>query len=554
MNTRFAIGLIVAAVAIACTGCGKEPQEPPALPEPEPAQQPAPAPAPEPAEPTGAAAGFISVKNGAFVDPEGRQILLHGLSVISKDKSAGYVSGHGPAEFAAMREWGMNCIRLGIIWDGLEPEPGLFDDAYLEKIDQRIEWAREQGLYVFLDMHQDLFSVKYSDGAPEWATLDEGLPHDTSGSVWSDAYFNSSAVQKAFDNFWANASCADGVGVQDHFARAWRHVAERYASNTTVIGYDLFNEPNIGGQNTDGQLLMIAAGAAALAAKDGPDAPGVEELALEWLDPEGRSRLMKRLEDMDIYVPVVDAPQALFQEFERTKVTPMFERVTHAIREVDANHIVFLETGMAANMGVYSGIEPVMGPDGIRDPYQAYAPHGYDVVVDTPDVANANSDRIRLIFQRHGETGRRLNMPVLVGEWGAYGHARGVLPTAWVVVGEFEKLLFSDTYWLYSTDLAEADCFPALCRAIPVRIGGTLLAYRNNPETGAFTCSWKEDPAVTAPTRIYLPGRVFSGPDAVRLTPEGAPFEVEPAADGSASACLVIPPTGEPVERSLSIR
>lgn len=84
------------------------------------------------------ATGFISVRDGRFIDAQGRQVLLHGLCVISKNKAENYQSWHGPADFAALRDWGMNCMRLGILWDGLEPKPGVFDEAYLKAVDQRI--------------------------------------------------------------------------------------------------------------------------------------------------------------------------------------------------------------------------------------------------------------------------------------------------------------------------------------------------------------------------------------------------------------------------------
>jgi endoglycosylceramidase len=95
-------------------------------------------------------------------------------------------------------------VRLGIIWDGLEPQPGRIDEDYLERIGKLVGYAKAEGLYVLLDMHQDLYSVKFSDGAPAWATLDEGKPH-TAGAVWSDAYYASAAVQTALDHFWENA-------------------------------------------------------------------------------------------------------------------------------------------------------------------------------------------------------------------------------------------------------------------------------------------------------------------------------------------------------------
>lgn len=56
---------------------------------------------------------------------------------------------------------------------------------------------------LILDMHQDLYSRKFDNGAPLWATLDDGAEHVT-GTIWSDAYLMSPAVQRAFDNFWQN--------------------------------------------------------------------------------------------------------------------------------------------------------------------------------------------------------------------------------------------------------------------------------------------------------------------------------------------------------------
>ncbi len=514
---------LVIVVLAACLGCGKGPETAPAQAPSTPPSATTPAgDLPSPATDVAAAQKFVTVKDGAFLDPAGRQILLHGMAVISKNPKENYQSWHGPEEFAQMRRWGMNCIRLGIIWDGLEPEPGKYDEEYLKKVDQRIAWARQNGIYVFLDMHQDLFSVKYSDGAPAWATLDEGLPHAT-GAVWSDSYQLSAAVKKSFDNFWANKPGPDGVGIQDRFALAWQHVAKRYANDSTVIGYDLFNEPNEGSGIPDLQMLMLSAFAGAMAAKDGAT-PDLTKTGAMWLDPKGRSELMTRLKDIDIYTKVVDAPQEAVQAFERAHVVPMYQRVANAIREVDKNHILFLETLMACNMGVRTGIEPLVGPDGQRDPLQAYAPHGYDIVVDTPDLANASNDRVRLIFERHAESGKRLGMPVLIGEWGAYGGAGPeIVPTAEFTAREFERHLFSDTYWDYGHDIKDAAYLPALHRAIPAAVSGALVSYAKDPETGAFVFVWTEDSRISASTRIFMPERESIGAWEISGGPTTAP-------------------------------
>lgn len=51
---------------------------------------------------------------------------------------------------------GFNLIRLGIFWDGAEPEPGKIDYGYLEKLREIVGLAEKHGIYVILDMHQDL--------------------------------------------------------------------------------------------------------------------------------------------------------------------------------------------------------------------------------------------------------------------------------------------------------------------------------------------------------------------------------------------------------------
>ncbi len=111
----------------------------------------------------------ITVKGDQFVDNYGRQVILNGINVGSKNKEDGYIFQSGPELYTNLKKWGVNCIRFLIIWDGLEPEPGVYNEAYLKEIDKRIKWAEENDIFVVLDMHQDLFSVKYSDGAPEWA-------------------------------------------------------------------------------------------------------------------------------------------------------------------------------------------------------------------------------------------------------------------------------------------------------------------------------------------------------------------------------------------------
>ncbi len=110
---------------------------------------------------------------------------------------------------------------------------------------------------------------------------------------------------------------------------------------------------------------------------------------------EGRFQILQKLYDKEIYSSIIDVTYPIYSQFERTKLMSMYQRVANAIREVDKNHILFLETTMGSNMGVYTSIEPVLGVDGKRDPLQAYAPHGYDLVTDTKFVASPCSERMK---------------------------------------------------------------------------------------------------------------------------------------------------------------
>lgn len=420
-------------------------------------------PAPPSATHAPRALGWVTVSGTHFLDASGKPLLLHGLNVANKSPQDGYVGDLTPRDFAAIRSWGMNCIRLAIFWDGLEPQPGRLDKAYLDRIAQRVAWAKAQGLYVLLDMHQDLYSVKFSDGAPAWATLDEGKPFTRTG-VWSDAYYSSEAVQAALDHFWENSAAPDGMGLQDHYARVWKFVAERFHDEPAVIGYDLMNEPFPG---KDAQRVLQATLqrlAEMLAASMGTKAPKPEELFAMEATPQGRRQIAEWLKDMTLFTGMLEPATPIMQDFERGRLIPMYARARKAIREVDSRHILFLEPATSANMGIPSALTPLTDEFGKRDPAQAYAPHGYDLVTDTDSIDLNSNDRVALIFQRHGEFTRKLMMPMLVGEWGAYYGNPAAAGAAQFVERQFDLLGCGDLYWDYTRELAKSTVLPSLAR------------------------------------------------------------------------------------------
>jgi endoglycosylceramidase len=399
-----------------------------------------------------------------FIGPDGKTIILQGINLVEKNPAVNYIHPDTAGLFDKFTEWGFNCIRLGIIWDGAEPEPGIYDEVYLDKIEAMVERAALRGIYVMLDMHQDLYGRQFSDGAPAWATLTDSLPHAT-GVIWSDSYLISPAVQRAFDNFWANKPASDGIGVQDHYALLWKHIAKRFSDNPAVIGYDIMNEP-FNGSAGSGILPAILTEYAKVLAETTGRVMTEEEVLETWSDEERRIEALKFLEDPSRYQRVIDAATELNAGFERTALQSMYQRVADAIRQVDTVHILFLEHAYFANTGLATAIEVVKRPDGTPDPLVAYAAHGYDLLTDTRYVDAQSTARVDLIFKRIHEASVRMNIPVLVGEWGAlHGNSEGLVEVAAHITGLFRQYGFSDTYWAWYPGIEEDPYFRVIRRS-----------------------------------------------------------------------------------------
>lgn len=502
---------------------------------------------PEKTDETGT--GYVTIKDQNFMDPDGRVLTLHGINVVNKDPKTNYLGHISKEEFAQFKKWGFNAIRLGIIWDGLEPEPGIYNETYLQGIDQMIAWAGENDLYVFLDMHQDLYSVEFSDGAPSWATITNDLPHET-GTVWSDSYLISPAVQTAFDNFWANSPAADSIGIQDHYINLWKHVADRYKENKTIIGYDIMNEPFMGSGANQVMPLLLESYAKILVEQTGQAPPSAEELLYMWSTE--KMKVLETLKEKEVYKKWIDGIYEVNAEFEAGTLTAFYQKARNAIRKVNKHHIIFTEHSYFTNMGVTGALGEIVDEQGMKDPLVAYAAHGYDLVVDTDALALGSNERVELIFERIAETGKRLNVPVLIGEWGAlHGTAPELIPTANFLMREFDKHGFSDTFWAYGKFLLDASFLDVLKKPYPVATAGALNGYKYDFDGGKFQASWTEESQLEAPTMIYVPDTKNLDQERIQISPEVDEIIIEQIEHSNAGH-LIIPASGNGVTRKVS--
>ena len=67
-----------------------------------------------------------------------------------KGKFAQDASDGSRNDWAQMRAAGLNFARLCISWSVLEEQPGVYNAAYLDRLEQLVAWASEQDIYVLL--------------------------------------------------------------------------------------------------------------------------------------------------------------------------------------------------------------------------------------------------------------------------------------------------------------------------------------------------------------------------------------------------------------------
>ena len=92
------------------------------------------------------AGGLVTVSGTRFLDGTGKPLLLHGINIINKNPAEGYTARIEQSDFAAIHRWGMNCVRLGILWDGLEPQPGRVEAVGHAVVERGLRRADDDGV------------------------------------------------------------------------------------------------------------------------------------------------------------------------------------------------------------------------------------------------------------------------------------------------------------------------------------------------------------------------------------------------------------------------
>lgn len=259
----------------------------------------------------GGTQGFLRVNGKNIVNEKGENVLLRGMGLGGWMLQEGYmlrVNGQGQqnkirqriesligvqkteefynawqanhtrkVDVDSMKAWGFNSVRLPMHYNlytlPIEKEPVAGQNTWLQKgfalTDSLLAWCKENKMYLILDLH----------AAP--------------GGQGNDLNISDGDTTKPF--LWQSKAN------QQKMIALWRKLAERYAGEPWIGGYDIINEPNWG-----------------------------------FTDPVGDKNGLK--------------------EKNNAPIRELMEATTKAIREVDPKHIIIIEGNGWGNN--YEGILP----------------------------------------------------------------------------------------------------------------------------------------------------------------------------------------------------
>ncbi len=432
----------------------------------------------------------ILTDNMRFVDGLGRTRILNGMNIDDKHRDQSRFYYELDEEFfRKYRSYGFDIIRLAITWQNLEPRIREYNEDYLKSIDEIFALAEKYGVYILLDMHQDLFSgndgKSCGDGAPDWAAITDGAKPRQPIFVWADGYFFGRWVSKSFDNFWQNTAVG-GVGLQDRYCDLWRLLAKRYGDSPALFGFDLMNEPFPGTLSRKIFLRLITSAAIEIIRSNKVDKVALikavakrdEKTMLDSLDASIIRDIMKR----------VDSVQA---EFDHRYYSPFLNKTAAAIREITDNGIIMMEQSYICNSGVKQSAPPIT-VNGKREPQQCFGPHAYDMTVDTPLYKYANASRVKAFFTEMHNTQKRLNVPVIVGEWGGCSDNKDTswFPHAYELLEFFDEKKWGQMYWDYHGDDLDSPLMQMLSRTHPVAVAGEIKSYLYDVRAKEFTLNY----------------------------------------------------------------
>jgi endoglucanase len=123
-------------------------------------------------------------------------------------------------DFARMQAWGGNSLRLSVNYHWLSPSDGTYLDSGWAYIDNAIAWGKAHNIRIVLCLH--------------------AAPGSQSNYLMADTPDPGLGIEPAVAHLWD----ASGTSTyQPWTVHLWTAIAQRYANEPYVLGYDLLDEP-----------------------------------------------------------------------------------------------------------------------------------------------------------------------------------------------------------------------------------------------------------------------------------------------------------------------
>jgi endoglycosylceramidase len=453
--------------------------------------------------------GPLDAKGGPYLtDADGRVVILHGVNAVYKRAPYELYADPGKpwnftrADAARMAALGFNVVRLGIIWQGIEPgtlgpnspqvctpgspgDPHQFDaqvaSAYLARVARTVDLLGRYHIYTLLDMHEDVFSSEFGgEGAPPWAVCTGSEPIKILPGRWSNTY-NDPGLINAVHHFWLNDVVGD---LQGEYIRSWKAAASYFADNPWVVGFDPINEPF---------TKTLQSGTPEVAAR-------LECLYTGTSDP-GRSII----DGSVLRCPPDDPTVGLIDMF----------------RRVAPDKLVFFEPDIYATQDRPNDIGP-MDYSGLVFNFHDYCGLRSGVTGNPTDLNACSAQELHTMQRRSEERPdiASVHQPEgpawFMSEFGATTSE----PLMQRLTDIADELQLGWTYWQWkyyddptgssAEALVEADgalspTATALSRAYPQAVAGTPISYSYDPDHGEFHLLYVPDDRIDAPTVIFVP-------------------------------------------------
>lgn len=450
----------------------------------------------------------ISVSGKRLIDEFGRERIFNGLNFVYKgvdideDGVQRYKTDITPERLEALKNRGINIIRLGLTWAGIEPEMEKYNLAYLDGFKEVLKLCEKYEIYAFVDWHQDLFSNFCStpgDGAPKWCCTHTKKQSDPL-LIWAEGYFFHKDIHRAFDDFWTNKEIA-GKGMLDRYCDMLTFTASYLKDCKAVMGYDVLNEPFPG--TPGGKIFrnLVKNGVETILFNKRVDRKGLINNALR----KDVMAMLSVADDPKVYHKIIDNAKEMLFEFDTKRYYPFLVKAAAAIRKADETGIILSENCYYSNLGIPCSVPRIVYKDGRREENHVFSPHGYDITVDTPLTNKASPYRIDFIFDEHKRTQERLDVPVIVGEWGGMYPGCEEYPALEHLISKFDRNKWSHTYWHYAENLENSRIMDIISRPLPIAVAGEIKAYDYDRKNDVFTLTYKGSSTIKAPTLIYLP-------------------------------------------------